>query len=141
MFNHKDRLIVINDAIPCGVTRRGDDFCKGHFHFYLEPQNSSKSIYLFSTRRYYPSVDRFIQREGVKVAKQTYSITLGQFYGRRHCYNHNPVLSKLLNYHIPKWLKYVAEFELDKAVVEIPIPERSKNPDRCMAPHWEERAA
>jgi len=121
MFNPKDKLIVINDAIPCGVTRKGEDYCKGHIHFYLKTENSSKPIYLFSTKRYYPSVDRFIRKEGVKVATQTYSITLGQFYGHRHRYDHNPVLSKLFNYHVPKGLKYVSKYVLEKPVLEIPV--------------------
>lgn len=129
MKNNKDRIICVSEAVPTKMNVQGknkykeSDYCKtvalGKHTFYYQPANISQRFYLFSTKRYSPTVAAFFSEKGVLVNDdlfvQTHSITLGEFYRQKNCH-HNYVLNKVFD-RIPVWVNDVIRYELDAATV------------------------
>lgn len=72
----------------------------GQHSFYYQPTRSSQPIYLFSTKRYSPSIANFFAKNGLLVQDDNYiqsrSITLRELY-RLHRYQSNYILDAILN--------------------------------------------
>lgn len=87
----------------------------GQHSFYYQPSRSSQPIYLFSTKRYSPSIANFFAKNGLLVQNdgcmQSRSITLRELYRLRR-YQSNYMLDTILN-RIPTVINDVNRCELD----------------------------
>lgn len=130
-MSNKDRLICVTEAVATRMKIAGRNKYKaasyfktvvtGKHTFYYQPENTSQRVFLFSTKRYAPSVAAFFAEKGVLVCDdrsiQTYSITFGELYRLKN-YHHNYILNKILN-RIKIWVNDVIRYELDAPAVNI----------------------
>lgn len=93
----------------------------GQHSFYYLPSRSSQPIYLFSTKRYSPSIANFFAKNGLLVqddgCTQSRSITLRELYGLRR-YQSNYMLDTILN-RIPVVINDVNRHGLDDLELSI----------------------
>lgn len=152
MKNNKDRIICVS-SVSYGKTQvksknkyKGRSYSKsvvqGNHTFYYQPVNSAERYYLFSTKRYSPSIAAVFAERGVlmgsRQASQTHSITLGEFYHLKN-HHHNFVLNKVFE-RIPFWIDDVIRYEM--SAVEVSFSDRCKEvrfADECLCD--DERAA
>lgn len=151
MKNNKDRIICVSSVYYSKTQVKGKNKYKdssysksvvqGNHTFYYQPVNSAERYYLFSTKRYSPSIAAFFAERGVLMgngqASQTHSITLGEFYRLKN--HHNFALNKVFE-RIPVWIDDVIRYELGSS--KVCFPDRCNEVrlvDECH--HDDERAA
>lgn len=87
----------------------------GQHSFYYQPSRSAQPIYLFSTKRYSPSIANFFAKNGLLVqddgCTQSRSITLRELYRLHRCQS-NYMLDTILN-RIPAAINDVNRYGLD----------------------------
>lgn len=124
MKNSKDRIICVSSVSYSKSQFKGKNKYKDNFYsksvvhgnhtFYYQPVNSAERYYLFSTKRYSPSIAAVFAERGVLMsngqASQTYSITLGEFYCLKN-HHHNFALNKVFE-RIPVWIDDVIRYEM-----------------------------
>lgn len=151
MKNNKDRIICVSEAVPTKMKVRGKNKYKdasyfrtvvtGKHTFYYQPENTSQRIFLFSTKRYAPSVAAFFAEKGVLVCDdqsvQTHSITLDELYRLKN-YQHNYILNKIIN-RISIWVNDVIRYEVDAPMVNIPEP--CEHSFRSESRYWDDDRA
>lgn len=151
MKNNKDRIICVSEAVPTKMKVRGKNKYKdasyfrtvvtGKHTFYYQPENTSQRIFLFSTKRYAPSVAAFFAEKGVLVfddqSVQTHSITLDELYRLKN-YQHNYILNKIIN-RISIWVNDVIRYEVDAPMVNIPEP--CEHSFRSESRYWDDDRA
>lgn len=151
MKNNKDRIICVSEAVPTKMKVRGKNKYKdasyfrtvvtGKHTFYYQPENTSQRIFLFSTKRYAPSVAAFFAEKAVLVCDdrsvQTHSITLDELYRLKN-YQHNYILNKIIN-RISIWVNDVIRYEVDAPMVNIPEP--CEHSFRSESRYWDDDRA
>lgn len=129
MKNCKDRIICVSSVFYGKTQVKGKNKYKdssysksvvqGNHTFYYQPVNSAERYYLFSTKRYSPSIAAVFAERGVLMcngqASQTHSITLGEFYRVKN-HHHNFALNKVFE-RIPVWIDDVIRYEMSDAEV------------------------
>lgn len=129
MKNSKDRIICVSSVSYSKTQVKGKNKYKdssysksvvqGNHTFYYQPVNSAERYYLFSTKRYSPSIAAFFAEKGVLMgngqASQTHCITLGEFYRLKN-HHHNFALNKVFE-RIPVWIDDVIRYELGSSAV------------------------
>lgn len=103
------------DAIATLMSRKRRN-CKNDNQGLIQ---SAERYYLFSTKRYSPSIAAVFAERGVLMgngqASQTHSITLGEFYRLKN-HHHNFALNKVFQ-RIPVWIDDVIRYEMSDAEV------------------------
>lgn len=134
MKNSKDRIICVSSVSYSKTQVKSKNkykdssysksVVKGNHTFYYQPVNSAERYYLFSTKRYSPSIAAAFAERGVLKgngkASQTHCITLGEFYRLKN-HHHNFALNKVFE-RIPVWIDDVIRNEMGD--VEMCISDR-----------------
>ena len=133
MKNNKDRIICVSHAVSGKKQYKSKNKYKGSsysrmvvrgYHtFYYQPASSTERLYLFSTKRYSPSIASAFAQNGLLVSDgqfaQTHSITMDEFY-RLKSHHHNHVLNNVFE-RIPTWIADVIRHELMVPEVSVAV--------------------
>lgn len=148
IYSKKDRIVCVSEAITSKVQVKGKNRYKdssytksvalGQHSFYYQPANSNERFYLFSTKRFSPSIAAFFAAKGVLLhddrTMQTYSITFAEFY-RLKGHGNNYILNKVFD-RIPVWTNATIRYELDTP--RVTMEENHKDICRSNPYRWDD---